>query len=325
MADLLTVGTISATALTALGGTLDYLVGPDEKQKIRDWLEPRLYKFSYVTRRNFGCKEIKAAISTFERFAGARFLSIRRWICALTIIASTAIFSALTKSNTFSSFAHALAVLFQSWNPVDGIIEVLIYSVSIAASFSLTLFLSRVAIRVRGGTTLFGIVCLLLVHLALPFVWLPFVKAIQFFASFGMRTIVEGDHGWRFIILISWSRIDEGIGFVLEALKGKYSISDFISDFCDLYCGGDLLFAVLTLGPNFLRPAFTAWFLVMLVYLKVFRPLIIRFLSALIRPEAALFTPPLFGLGSLILLIDQFPAVLSVLAAFGHSVGRTLN
>lgn len=324
-----TIGAVIAATLVGLGGFLDYIYTAGEKAKMREKLEKRLYSFNYLSFRTFGRAEIEFAILMLERFAGSRFFSVHRWIT----VASIEVVALLIAWPVIA----LQGVSPEPWNTVFTSINfflVVASMVSMALSFSLSIFLSKWALRIRGGTTLGGVLCLLLIHAVLLVVWRPLAELLErviavvaFILLGGPGAEAEEEDALTTVILFAavhaadtfhrLSRIAEHDGWWVmlksltrivyfpESLDGVWDFGQRVAVFAGRLAA---LFA------NSLRIAMSLGFLVALLYVRVLRRLIIRIWSAFIQPEKAFFTIPASALAAFVLLIENSPRIASTLA-----------
>ncbi len=317
LADPVSLVQISAAALTLAGLILDYVVSPEEKEKIRCRAKDRLEVFRKITPRNFGREEISWAIDQLERLVGARFLSWRRLIaaCGMVLMAFTVITVVAGPSKT-------LAFLQGTPYAADAFRSIVVVIVPfLMASMSLSLWMSRAITRIPHGNSLLGVVLLLAVHVILLLVWRHVMYAVEF-------GIVQ------FIQWVHWPSIYELLVQVGEALatmwkvmweKGPFSVVhlqyfsvlDNIAkvDLDRLHAAGSYnrfieayAYALSDLSAffaNTLRIGLTVIFLLCLLYVRVLRTILIRFWSAFVRSGEALFAPPLSAVSGLIFLLEQ--------------------
>src|SRR5215472_5262618 len=159
------LGAVCAGGLTALGAVLDFLCSPEEKERYCLWLETKLLTFRNVTRRTFGREEMTFAIALLEKVFGKRFWSGRRWI-SVSLVVLMALATGVLISLRLARFSQQQT----EGNASDCLLPVsflLIAMASSALSISLSIWLSRFALRFRAGTSLVGVLCLLTVHIFL--------------------------------------------------------------------------------------------------------------------------------------------------------------
>jgi hypothetical protein len=329
MSDIVTVGSIIAGGLATIGGALDYLVSPNEKQRIRDRLEPFFYKFRYLSWRTFGREEIEFSISVLERFFGPRLFSTRRWAAALLMtILAIVIEVSIAAANSGDSIWWKLEWIASDGGPI-GLVFMLVGTVTAALSFSLSLFLSKTTLRVPGGATIPGLIVLLVIHVILLILWRPFVafaedwvKAIAVLSTIPRSAFRPPITSWfdyvPLMLSAAWIGIQNYYKQLIDLGLWNWFVETYFPvDELNTAMGQEgnyaLFEGILALLVNLLRFALSIGFLGIVLYIKMVRPLIIRAWSALIRPDAALFTPPLAAIGAGIAFMERLPSIVRTL------------
>jgi hypothetical protein len=270
-----------------------------------------------------------------ERLIGPRLFSVHRWLFVLALAYVVYLVSYFIASQRFNNEMElsALVPRPQYWTVSEdelGWLFQVVLIVSTALSFSFSLCLSKVALRIPWGTTFFGLLSLFILHIVLLLLWRPMVVAIQQLANDILNnTWLSIAHSsghdtpsvsyWRSAwesILSAWKSILD-VGDQSEPdLWRWYSLLEeppffrnSVGAVLNFYTGFLGLFA------NLFRLVLTAGFLVCIAYVKAARPFIIRVWSAIVRPEAALFAPPLIALGALVVFIEQFPSIAQAIVA----------
>jgi hypothetical protein len=292
----MTFGAVCAGGLVALGAVLDFLYSAEEKARLRVLLEATLYRFRYVTPRSFGREEMTFAIGLLERVFGSRFWSWRRWIGVSLV--------------SLMAFAYAVLVVWPKLENgyVYSLMMLLITTVGTALSVSLSIWLSRFALGVPGGTSLVGILCLLAVHITLFVFWRPIVESAQLVVGglihhLGLASPKDYPRVLWLDLLelidapLSWGR-SPTLG---ENTEPRINVNEYLVTAAST--------SLVSLFAGSLRLLLSAWFVIAVVYVRIVRPLIIRAWTAFIQPDKAFFSIPFGTLAAGIGFFDNFSRI----------------
>ena len=159
-------------AFSAVGYGIDFYIGRNNQQRVRDWLETWWIKLSYVRWGNFGREEATLAVQVMDQLFGRRFFSLRR-LYAVLIAAGLSIVIAAVFS--YSSLIRSLHSIISSRFILTILVSLLLLSISISITRRISASIAFI-LRNRPAFNFIGFVALALLQYVILCVW-PFIFA----------------------------------------------------------------------------------------------------------------------------------------------------
>jgi hypothetical protein len=315
MADTTTLASIAATVPTVVGVILDWMVPPAMKEKCREKIESKLYWFNYATLRGFGKAEIEFSIRIFAKIVGERLFGMHRAIFVCAVAACLwGVFLCLGIKPLARVYLNP-AFFFQ----------ILLSFFFFSISLSWTIWLSRFALKVRGGATLLGSLVLLIIHLLAYLLW-HWVMIFALGLIGNLANVIWGGAPlgkyWHYL-----QGFTSDIGSILQEDFDRWdlwalyndqqvSLEDLYREDADPRERRSAINLLVEQGLShttlFLRLALAAFFIAGSIYVRFFRRLLIWFWSALVHSKSV-FTPPLSAVSAGIALIAKWPDIVSAI------------
>jgi hypothetical protein len=308
VAEPLTIGLMAATAIGAVGAVLDYVVPPKTKDQIRLSMEKRLYAFNYRGPRTFGVAEMEWSLGQVNKLLGQTLFSRRRLIAVVVVLLlSSGLAFAATYPHPIKQF---------SWATFARLVAPSILMLPL--SFSLTVWLSRKVLRIPGGASVVGLFSLLLVHLAILVAWKPvtygvelaIVQLLSFDKSLYGVFLIVADAIPQLFLPITRAISTGDLTELRQLYYKEWLISENPIWFSSLM---DAMTDLAALLANCLRVALSVVFIVMALYVRGARPIVVAFWSAFVRPENLLFTPPASAIAAVVLVMTNWSQIKGVL------------
>jgi hypothetical protein len=170
---LWTLGLLGAT----LGAFIDFALGRDGQEKVKDWQLRRWVEFDDLKLSNFGEKEAALWVRLSDFLFGAKLWHSHRLLACSGCVA---VFVGYWFAQCYASYPGVSAAILH-YPPIDMLSDVAMDTAFLAVSISLTRWISVGVIKRAGGRRLgvLPFIALLFLHGLLLLTWRPMVELLQ--------------------------------------------------------------------------------------------------------------------------------------------------
>jgi hypothetical protein len=259
-------------AFSGAGAFIDFYIGRDGQQRVKDWLQTWWIRLSYVRWGHFGSEEALFAVQVMDHMFGRRLLSLRRLQAVLAAAGISIVVGALCSY----LFPVQNSPLITSSFVGVFICSVILFSLSVSLTRAMSVGLASL-ITYRPAFNLVGFIILTLVQYVLLCSWAPLLQyVIAYFIvyKFSLPALLYQLRIWAaFIVVGSLAVLDHPAIFVQQlriyttSFGPEYGINEFEArvfyTMALLPNLGRLLLALIFLGSFLLqpiqRPLLTLW------------------------------------------------------------------